>query len=482
MAIRTKQEYIESLRKQNPKVYMAGEEIKNIVDHPAFQAAIRSAGVTYEMGEETEHQDLTKLRSPVINEDISRWTHLMQDEQDALSKVKLMRGVGEHLCFCGYRCLTADALHAAWAMTYDVDKKYNTQYHQNAIEFTKQVQKNDWIIGTCSVDPKGDRSKGPGEQTDPDLHLHVVKRTNEGIVVRGAKCHGTASPYTNVIMGMGSVPKTEKARDYAVLFYTPVDAERLIIISRPPRESYEPREFDNPFSSKYGAHVESLVIFDDMFVPWEHVLLCGEYEFMADFHRMLRASHAWHKSMCRWASLDLSIGTTALIADYNGVGNAPHIWNNISELVISAEILHSLALAAALEGWKHESGVYFPKALPVSAGKAYSACKVGEERLFMQDAAGGLVATMASEEDYRNPKTGKYMEKYYKGRDGVPTENRMRAIKLVEDLTASEFSGWYQAMAITGGGPPLYHKQIVMENYDLEKSKRKALRAAGIKE
>jgi 4-hydroxybutyryl-CoA dehydratase/vinylacetyl-CoA-Delta-isomerase len=482
MAIRTKQEYIEGLRKQKPKVYMAGEEIENVVDHPAFQIGIRSAGATYELGEEPDYQNLTRVLSPVINEDVSRWTHIMQNEQDAINKVKLMKGIGEHLCLCCYRCLTADTLHAAWAMTYDVDKKYNTNYHQNAVAFTREVQKNDWIIGSCAVDPKGDRSKGPGEQADPDLHIHVVEKRKDGIVVRGAKCHATGSPYTNVVMGIGSTPKGEEAKDYAVIFFAPVDTEGLVFISRPPRKSYEAREFDNPFSNRYGNHVETLAVFDNVFVPWEHVFLCGEYEFIGKFHRMLRASHTWHKCMCRWASLDLSIGATALIADYNGVGNAPHIWDNMCELVISAEIVYSLALAAAVEGWKHESGVYFPKALPVSAGKVYSAQKLGQERFFMQDAAGGLVATMASEEDYRNPITGKYMEKYYKGREGVPTENRMRAMKLIEDLTASEFAGWYHAMAISGGGPPLHHKKTVMDNYDLEKSKRKAMFAAGIKQ
>ena len=478
MAVRTGEEYIESLRKQKPKVYMEGERIENIVDHPAFRVGINSAAVTYDVANDPKYRDLARVKSPLINEEVSRWTHLMQDEQDAIAKTKLMKAMGDYVCPCHYRCITSDVLHAAWAASYEIDRNHNTSYHRNVIKIVKEAQKNDWIIGGGLISPKGDRSKGPGQQADPDMYLHVVEKRADGIVVRGAKAHSTAAPYTNMLC----VIEIELLENYYVGFFTPVDTEGVTFICRAPHAPTEPKEMENPLSSKFGGHVESMIVFDDVFVPWERVFMCGELESVVTYGPILGASHMWHKCMCRWANMDLSIGATALIADYNGVGNAPNIVDSLTEMAMGAEILCSCAMAAAVEGWKHESGVYTPRFSPVATGKIFAAKKLGEDRYYMQDVAGGLVGTMASEKDYRSPVTGKYLEKYYQGREGVPTEHRVRAFRLIEDLTASEFAGWYHAMCISGGGATLSYKGLVAMEYDFERCKSKAKLAAGIEE
>jgi len=478
MGVRTREEYIESLRKQKPNVYMDGEKIENLVDHPAFKVGINSAAVTYDLANDPRYRDLARVKSPLIGEEISRWTHIMQDEQDAITKTKLMQALGEYLCPCHYRCITSDLLHAAWAASYDIDRNHNTNYHQNLVEIVKQAQKNDWIVGGAIVSPKGDRSKGVSQQADPDMYLHVVEKREDGIVVRGAKAHGTAAPYTNMLC----VVEMEFVPEYFVGFFTPLDAEGITFICRAAHAPKEPKEMENPISSKFGGHVESIIVFEDVFVPWEKVFMCGEMEAVVTFGPILGASHMWHKCLCRWTNMDLSIGATALIADYNGVGNAPIIMDNLSEMAMGAEITRSCAMAAAVEGWEHESGVYSPRFSPVATGKIYSAKRLGEDRYFMQDAAGGLVSTMASEKDYRSPITGKYLEKYYQGKEGVPTEHRVRAFKLVEDLTASEFAGWYHTMCVSGGGSTLSYKALVAMEYDFERCKTKAKRAAGIEE
>jgi 4-hydroxybutyryl-CoA dehydratase/vinylacetyl-CoA-Delta-isomerase len=159
MGVRTREEYIESLRRQKPKVVMEGERIDDIVEHPAFKAGIESAATTFQFSQHPQYFDISRVESPIINEEISRWTHLMQDEQDAFAKIKLMRGLGDNPCPCSYRCITADVLHAAWAASYDIDKATGSSYHQNVVEIVKQAQKDDWIIGGGFIGPKGDRSK-----------------------------------------------------------------------------------------------------------------------------------------------------------------------------------------------------------------------------------------------------------------------------------------------------------------------------------
>jgi 4-hydroxybutyryl-CoA dehydratase/vinylacetyl-CoA-Delta-isomerase len=477
MAVRTREEYIESLRKQKPNVYMDGERIENLVDHPAFRTGIDSVGVTYELSNDPNYLHLSRVKSPIIGEEISRWTHIMQNEEDAISKTRLMQALGEYLCPCSYRCITGDVLAAAFAVSYEIDKNHKTSYHQNVLEIVKEAQKNDWVIGGGLISPKGDRSKGVTGQSDPDMYLHVVEKKADGIVVKGAKAHSTAAPYTNMLC----VEEMELVPEYFVGFFTPLDAEGITFICKAPHAPKEPKKLENPLSSRFGGHVESMIVFDNVFVPWERVFMCGEMEGVATFGTILGASHMWHKCMCRWANMDLSIGATALIADFNGVGNAPHIVDALYEMAMDAEMLRSCAVAASVEGWRHESGVFTPRLAPVATGKVFAAKKLGEDRYYMQDAAGGLVATMASERDYLSPMLGKYLEKYYKGRDGVPTIDRVRAFKLIEDLTASEFAGWYHAMCISGGGASQTYKAVVGMEYDLERCKAKAKRAAGIR-
>jgi 4-hydroxybutyryl-CoA dehydratase/vinylacetyl-CoA-Delta-isomerase len=376
--------------------------------------------------------------------------------------------------------MTTDNLLGAWAVSYEIDKKYNTEYHQRVIEIVKEVQRNDWAIAAASVDAKGDRSLGPSEQADPDAYLHVVKRRKDGIVVRGAKLHSTAAPYTNLLCQTPPSNLGAADKDFAIGFFTPVDAEGITFVCRRPPVPAERKELENPYSSRHGGHVESFIVFDDVFVPWEMVYMCGEWEFALPLRKMRTPSHAMHKCMCRWASIDLSIGATALIADYNGVENTPHIQDYLAEMTVNAEIAYACGLASALDGWKHESGAFIPKASLASTGKLYASRKLVEDRFMMQDAAGGAVVTMPSEEDYKNPVTGAFMRKYYKGREGVPVEHRIRAFKLIEDLTASPYAGWYHGMAISGGSPPRSHKGYILADYDFEKRKRKAMRAAGI--
>lgn len=476
MAILTREEYIESLRRQKPNVYLNGERIENIVDHPAFRVGLNSAGITFDQANRPEHRDLAKVRSPLVNEEVSRWTYLMKDENDALAKARLNRALGDLLCPCHYRCLTSDLLHAAWAVSYEIDQNHGTHYHQNVRAIVEEAQRNDWIIGAGLVSPKGDRSKGVTKQQDPDMYLHVVEKRADGIVVRGAKAHGTAAPYTNMLC----VCEMEMVPEYYVGFFTPVDARGITYVCRAAHAPTEPSEIDYPLSSRFGGHVEAMIVFDDVFVPWERVFMCGEVESLMTFGLILSSMHLWHKCLCRWGNIDLSIGAAALIADYNGVAGAPHILDELSLMAVDAEIVNACAIAAAVEGSRHESGIYYPGLSPVAAGKLYAAMKLGEHRYIMQDIAGGLVATMASERDYRSPIVGRYLEKYYQGREGVPTEHRVRAFKLMEDLTASEFAGWYHVMCITGGSPSKTLKDLVAMACNYERCKDKAKKAAQI--
>jgi len=480
MGISTREKYVERLRKHNPVFFMSGKKVENLVDDPRFQGGINSVGITYDIANDSKYRDLTVVESPFIREPISRWTQICENMNDAIAKNKLMRVMGEYCCFCHYRCLTHDMLNAAWVLSYEVDKRYNTEYHKRVRRIVEKVQKEDLILGGSAIDPKGDRSLGPAEQEDIDVHLHVVDKGKEGIVVKGAKCHSTAAAYTDMLCVFPCRILNESEKEFAVAFFTPVDAEGITFIGGPPPMPLEPKKLENPLSRKFG-HVECFTVYDNVFVPWENVFWCGEYEFSSALLNPLLAFHVQSKCGCRAAAMELDIGATALIADMNGVGNAPHIQSNIMEMIMNTEIAYGCGVSAAVEGYRHESGVFIPNPVPACSGKVFAARKLGEHRYYMQDSAGGLVGTMATEEDYLNPETGKYMEKYLKGKKGLPTEQRIRAFKLIEELTKSPLAGWYHAMCVSGGFGPEFLKSMTRIYYDVDKLVARAKEATGIK-
>jgi 4-hydroxybutyryl-CoA dehydratase/vinylacetyl-CoA-Delta-isomerase len=156
------------------------------------------------------------------------------------------------------------------------------------------------------------------------------------------------------------LPK-ESEKDYAVGFFTPVDTEGVAFICRSPHTPVGGKEVENPYSSKHGGHVESMVVFDNVFVPWERVYLCGEYDLVPTYRSVFFASHVMHKCMCRWSGIDLAIGAAALVADYNGLQGMSNIQEELAEMMVNAEIVQACALASALEGSMHPSGVFVPR-------------------------------------------------------------------------------------------------------------------------
>jgi len=480
MGVRTREDYIESLKRQKPVVYMNGDKVDNIIENKFFQVGINSIAVTYDLANDPKFSDAFTLYSSLINEKISIWTNIQENSDQALIKTKLMRTIGEvTLCPCHYRCLTTDCVNAAWAVSYEIDKKYGTNYHKNVTEIVKKIQREDLVIGGAIVDPKGDRRFSPIEQEDPDMYLHIVDKNDEGVIVRGAKSHSTAAPYTNLLCVFPSRPMSKKEKDYAIAFFTPVDADGIKFICKAPPMPEESKDIENPISSRFG-HVETTIIFDDVFVPWENVFMCGENEFTVNMLRIFNSFHTWHKCCCRCASMELAIGALALSTYYAGTTEAPHIKSYLTKMIMNCEIVYACALAAAIEGFKHPSGVYVPNRIYGNTGKVFAAEVLGEERYYLQEASGGVVVTMPSEKDYRNPETGKYLKKYLKARKGTSVDERVKVIKLIEDLIASKWAGWYWGMCISGGATTQTLKERIFSDFDIEKAKEIAKKAAKI--
>ena len=480
----TKAEYIESLRKLNLKVYFMGEQIENPVDHPMIRPSMNSVAKTYELAEKPEFQDLMTVYSPLIGKKINRFCHLHQSTEDLVNKVKMQRLMGQHTAACFQRCVGMDAFNAIFSTTFEMDQALGTVYHKRFTEYMKFVQENDLTVDGAMTDPKGDRSLSPSKQEDPDLYMHVVEVREDGIVVCGAKAHQTGAVNSHEHLIMPTVAMKEEDKDYAISFAVPSDAEGVFMIYG--RQSCDTRKLEDQAdmdlgNSQYGGH-EALVVFDDVFVPKERVFMCREYEFAGMMVERFAGYHRQSYGGCKVGVGDVLIGAAALAADYNGVPKANHIKDKLIEMMHLNETLYACGIACSAEGERMPAGNYQINLLLANVCKQNITRMPYEIARLAEDIAGGLMVTMPSEKDLRDEKLGPYVDKYLKGAVGTSTENRMRILRLIENITLGTAAVGYRTESMHGAGSPQAQRIMIARQGNLNAKKALAKVIAKIDE
>jgi 4-hydroxybutyryl-CoA dehydratase/vinylacetyl-CoA-Delta-isomerase len=480
--MKTAEQYIESLRKLNLEVYLLGERVKNPVDHPLIRPSLNSMAMTYRLAQENEYKNLMTASSHLTGKIINRFTAIHRSAQDLVDKVKMQRLLGQKTASCFQRCVGLDALNALYSTTFETDEKYKTCYHRRFKDFLRRVQEEDWVVAGAMTDVKGDRSLRPGQQADPDLYLRVVERKKEGIVVRGAKAHQTGMVNSHEVIVMPTLALREEERDYAVSFAVPTDTKGLFFIYG--RQSGDTRKLEgSPIdvgNPQYGGH-EVLAIFDDVFVPWERVFLCGETDFVGSLVDRFAGYHRQSYGGCKVGVGDVLIGAASLAADFNGTAKASPIADKIVEMVHLNETLYSCGLACSSEGHPTPAGNYEIDLLLANVCKQNVTRFPYEIARLAEDIAGGLMVTLPSEKDLRSERTGPYVRKYLKGVASVPTEHRMRILRLIENITLGTGAVAYRTESMHGAGPPQAQRIMIRRQADLEAKKSLAREIAGIK-
>ncbi len=478
MGLMTKDEYIESLRKMKPTAYMFGERLENIVDNPRLRAGIEATGATYEVAELDEYRDMVVTQSSLINEPVNRFTLPPSTMEDLVARVKVNRKVANLVGTCHQRCTGLDCLSTLSIVTYDIDKKYGTKYYERFMEFLKYMQKNDLTANAGVTDVKGDRSLSPSAQKDKDMYLHVVEKRDDGIMVRGAKAHQTGSLSSHEIIVLPTRALREEDKDYAVAFAVPADVEGLIHVVG--RSSLDTRELDgcDIGNFRYSKYCPTL-IFNDVFVPWERVFMCGETEFAVDMVVKFSSYHRQSHGGCKAGKIDCMIGAALTLMEYNGTQKAGHHKQKVIDMIHRAETLYGCCLASSYEGQKQPSGTYFIDTVLANASKIHEGKELSESMRLMIDVCGGFVADLPSDKDFENPEIGDMLKKYLKAVDGVPVENRVKMFRLVEKLALESAD---TISDIHGGGSPEAHRVTIFRESDTESKKKMAKRLAGIEE
>ena len=483
MALMTGEQYIESIRKMNMQVYMFGKKVDCPVDDPILRPSLNSVRMTYDLAQMPEYQDLMTAISPETGKVINRFTHIHRSTGDLVKKVKMQRLLGQKTAACFQRCVGMDAFNAVYSTTYETDKKYGTHYHDNFVKFMLYVQEHDLTVDGAMTDPKGDRSKAPHEQADPDLFLHVVERRPDGIVVRGAKAHQTGALNSHEIIIMPTIAMGPDDKDYAVSFAVPMDSEGIFMIIG--RQSCDTRKREggelDVGNSEFGG-VEALTIFDNVFVPNERIFLNGETEFAGMMVERFAGYHRQSYGGCKVGVGDVLIGAAAVAADYNGCAKASHIKDKLIEMTHLNETLYCCGIACSAEGHVTESGNYIIDLLLANVCKQNVTRFPYEIARLAEDIAGGIVVTAPSEADLRDEKLGPYVEKYLAAAPGVTVENRLRILRLIENLTLGTAAVGYRTESMHGAGSPQAQRIMISRQGNLPMKKELAKKLAHVKE
>lgn len=484
MSLMTGEQYVESLRKLKLNVYYLGEKIGNPVDNPVLRPSLNSVKMTYDLAQMAEYEDLMTTKSNITGKKINRFANIHQSADDLVKKVKMQRLCGQKTAACFQRCVGMDAFNAVYSTTYEIDKQYNTNYFDNFKKFLEYVQENDLTVDGAMTDPKGDRGLSPSKQVDPDLYLRVVERRPDGVVVRGAKAHQTGICNSHEVLVMPTIAMRPEDKDYAISFSIPTDTKGITMIIG--RQSCDTRKLekdaDIDVGNKNFGGVEALTVFDDVFVPNDRIFLNGETEYAGMLVERFAGYHRQSYGGCKVGVGDVLIGATALAAEYNGVPKVSHIKDKIIEMVHLNETLYACGIACSSEGYPTKAGNYQIDLLLANVCKQNVTRFPYEIVRLAEDIAGGLMVTMPSEKDYKSDEVGQYVKKYLVGAASVPVENRMKILRLIENLSLGTAAVGYRTESMHGAGSPQAQRIMISRQGNLGLKKKLAKKIAGIEE
>ena len=473
MALMTPEQFEDSLKKLKPRVFMNGKRVENVLENKNTRTVVEASKASYAWALDPRYKDIMTCYSPLIDDVVNRYTHVSASVEDLVKKAEAGTFTAEMLGTCIYRCVGYDAFHSLASTTWEMDKDLGTEYHPRFIEYLKMVQTQDLSVAGALTEPRGERNKKTLEWSDPYLSLKIVDRSKDGIVVRGAKINISGAYASHEVVVLPQAAHFEGEEDYAVAFATPVDANGITFVcqytpySAEREQAEDLEELGNPV---FGQRETSMVVFDNVFVPWERVFHCGEYPYSIKLvTRFARTHRMTCGGTCKVGFMNQIIGAARLIQEYKGLEKATHINEQLAEMVVLRETSRACGLAAARRGAEEPpgSGVFLPDELMGNVSKLNVCNAFWRIMALAGDIGGGLIVTLPSLKELKNPEVKDYVEEFYSFGSDEPTENIMKVTKLLQNWTA----GLHGVGTWHGAGPVMAQKIMLQRviNYDHEK-------------
>ena len=470
--------YIESIRNRNLNVYLFGNKIKEPVDHDMIRPSINAIAKTYDLA--VSDPELASVISPFTGERISRFLHICKSSKDLVLQNKMQRKLGQLTGTCFQRCVGMDAFNSLYSVTFEMDERNGTNYHQKLISFLTLMHKYNFVLGGAMTDVKGDRSLGPSQQVDPDMFVHVTKRTSKGVYISGAKAHQTGCINSHWLMIMPTMRLLEEDKQYAIVGAVPVSSKGITYIYG--RQSCDTRSMEEgsiDVGNKEFGGQEAMVIFENVFIENKNIFMDGEYNFAAMLVERFTTYHR-RSYVCKSGVGDVLIGAAASIAEFNGVEKSSHIKDKLVQMSHLNETIYATGIASSYQGFKTKSGCFQCDDMLSNVCKHHVTKLPFEVSQIAQDLAGGFVTTLPSEQDLNHPKIGKLLHKYLRGNSKFSSEERIRILRLIENMTMGRNAVGYLTESVHGAGSPQAQRIQIGRMMQLEYKKRLAKILAGI--
>jgi 4-hydroxybutyryl-CoA dehydratase/vinylacetyl-CoA-Delta-isomerase len=484
MALITAEQYEESLKKRRPRIFMNGKKVEDYLNNPNIRTVIEANKASYRWALDPAFQEIMTTISPLTNDRVNRYVYVCRSKEDLTAKAIAGTFASERLGTCIYRCPGLDAFHSLASTTWEMDKNLGTEYHSRFTKYLKWVQENDLAVSGALTEPRGDRKKRAIDWPDPFLSLKVVEKKPDGIVVRGAKINISGAFVSHELVVLPQSAKKKEEGDYALAFAIPSDAEGLTYICQYSPYSAEREmaedifELGNPL---FGQRETAMVVFDNVFVPYERVFHLGETDYSTKFVERFAKTHRMTcGGTCKVGFMNLIIGACKLLQEYKGLEKAQHINDELTEMVVLRETGRACGLASANLGKEEPkgSGVFLPDELMGNVAKLNICDSFWRVMALAGDIGGGLIVTLPSLKELKNPETKKYVEEFLGFGSEVPTEYIMKVTKLLQNWTAGQHGvgTWH------GAGPVMAQKIMIQRMMDYEHEKNLVKEALGILE
>ncbi|MBU0516449.1 MAG: hypothetical protein KJ621_16960 [Proteobacteria bacterium] len=479
MAIRTPLQYIDSL-KDGRVVYCLGERVEDVTTHPILKICLNWMAMDYVLQQDPQFAELVTDRDE--SGDVVSFVFLPQKSREDLLRLRDVVKMWARVCFgkpSGAKFVGKDGLNALTVVAPRVDREHGTEYAANVEAYRRYLMDTDASLALGMTDVKGDRSLRPSQQKPhQDYYVHIVKEKSDGIVVRGAKAHISQAPLSNEILVLPCRAMREDDKGYAVSFGVPVNAPGLTMISAEPEVKEPGNFFDYPLSSSVYIN-DAMIIFDDVFIPNDRVFLKAEWPFAGQIAYMFGNFHRLSAETYKAAELEILTGAAALMAEYNNVEHIPHIKEKLTWLVHYTEATEIMGRAACDHCVSEpDSDLVYPNPMYANVAKFFFADNWHTGIKYLQDIAGGIVGTCPSAADHFNPEIHGLLDKYLGAREGVPTEHRLRLVKLIRDLGSS----YEDIITLHAEGSLAAQKLSIYALADFERYKAAAKRAARIED
>ncbi len=460
--IRTGAEYRDSIR-DNREVHMNGERVKDVTTHPQFKPLVDIRARIYDMqAEDRFRETMTVSTGDGVN---AIGNALPMNQADWWAKRRatdaIMNEIGGVVTRVG-----DETVGEMWSLYdgQDVLNEVDPQFARNIKSHIHQVLKADPFHVSANTDPKGDRSKSPQEQ-DPDMLLHVARETDAGIIVRGAKFE-TAAAYANQAFTKPTIANwgNEALSDYAVGFICDLGSPNLKFICRTGFAGRAPAA-DYPLANKFDE-VDTLVIFDNVLIPWENVL----------FYRHTRAATFIRATLHRYSAFafvqrnlklaDMMIGAALFNVRQTGLDKQQAVQEKLAKLAVYREGINAHLTAAITLGERSPAGLMMPNQSLLYTGRVHACSQLHEMIHIARELCGGQICVTPDMAAFEAEETRPWMDKYYTINDEWLADDRRRLLALARDLLNSDYAGHRLTFQLFAQSPPFAHLGAVYRNFD----------------